>query len=118
MTLLKNNKFPQKSDVLWRKILEKDFQLFPQKFSQIFFYSYQKQVLLLRFSKLLKKERQIYQNGKFGSVVPVKHGVLFSGLIIFVPFWQKKKKKRKERNNLAGTYLPSVVSSRLKTSFS
>ena len=38
MTLLKSNNIFHKSDDFLSKILEKDFQLFPNIFSQIFFY--------------------------------------------------------------------------------
>ena len=38
MTPMKNNKISQKSGDFWRKNLEKDFQLFPNNFSRIFFY--------------------------------------------------------------------------------
>ena len=46
MTPRKNNKFSQKSDTFWEKIFEKDFQLFPKIFTQIFFDFDQKLLLL------------------------------------------------------------------------
>ena len=47
----------QKSDVIWRKILEKDFQLFSKIFCQIFFYCDQKWLVLHSFSKFKKKSQ-------------------------------------------------------------
>ena len=56
MAPLKNNKISQKSDSFWRKNLEKDFELFPNIFSQIFFDFFdQKWLVLHSFSKLYKK---------------------------------------------------------------
>ena len=46
MTPLKNNKISKKSVIFWRNILEKDFQLFPNIFSQIFFDFYKKRLVL------------------------------------------------------------------------
>ena len=37
MTPLKNDKISHKCDSFWKKILDKDFHLFPNIFSQIFF---------------------------------------------------------------------------------
>ena len=57
MTFLKNNKIFQKSDVFLRKILEKDFQLFPKFItSKVFFEFEQKWLPLHSSSKLKKKE--------------------------------------------------------------
>ena len=87
MTPLKNNKISKKSAIFWRKILEKAFQLFPNIFSQIFLdFSKKWLVLHVSFSKLSKKKKKkkkIYQNGKSGSVAPLKQGFLFCGLSCF-----------------------------------
>ena len=76
MTPLKHKSL-KKSDVLSEKKLEKYAQLFSKNFSQIFFDFGQKQLILHNFRKL----RKISQNGKSGSVAPIKQGSLFCGLM-------------------------------------
>ena len=71
MTPLKNI-IPPKSDIFWRKILEKDFQLF-SNFSQIFFD--QKQLVLHSFSKLKEKKKSTKIENLL--VAPMKQGFHF-----------------------------------------
>ena len=60
MTRLKNNKISQNSVVFRRKILEKDFQLFPNMFNQIFSDFDQKQLILhsVRANYKLEKKKK------------------------------------------------------------
>ena len=77
-TPLKNNKFSQKSDIFWRKILEKDLQLFSKLFSQNFSDFDQKWLLLHSLSKLLKKKKKKKNLPKWKIWVGLAHKTGFS----------------------------------------